>query len=151
MRHRGGAKCACRVDPRRVTLPRAPRLCCVQPSGGPSMCQRSKENHSPHYFTPTEVVTSFMRRLLFDDPVTSLMTRLHGYVFEMSIFAFLVTQRQLPRGLFQTPPCKPAILFCSRFRRVTTVATDPATPAFDDPAISQLRLPQTSQRRRLAH
>eukprot|EP00964_Phaeocystis_antarctica_P100944 scaffold66483_cov51-Phaeocystis_antarctica.AAC.1 len=81
-----------------------------------------------------------MRRLLFDDPVTSLMTRLHGYVFEMSIFAFLVTQRQLPRGLFQTPPCKPAILFCSRFRRVTTVATDPATPAFKDPAIPAFRV-----------
>ena len=37
--------------------------------------------------------------------VTSLMTRLHGYVFEMSIFGSLVTQRQLPRGLFQSPHC----------------------------------------------
>ena len=60
------------------------------PPEGPSTCQRR---------CSTALLLFYPHRgcYLFDDPVTCLMTRLPGYVFE--------------RGLFQTPPC--SLLFFS--------------------------------------
>ena len=54
MRHRGGAKCACRVDPSTSggAAENTSSMYACNPPEGPSMCQRA-QNRSPYYFTPT--------------------------------------------------------------------------------------------------
>ena len=61
MRHRGGAQNAPAgwTPPRRVALPRAPRLCACNPLEGPSMCVQlsqpnatAKKRQSPHLGAP---------------------------------------------------------------------------------------------------
>ena len=77
---------------------------------------------------------------LFDDPVTCLMTRLPGYVFEVGSNRFIKQVTASLRGFFCLKQVTSADNFYGTVQRVTRPVLDPAVPADKDPAIPAFRV-----------
>eukprot|EP00964_Phaeocystis_antarctica_P016668 scaffold9172_cov52-Phaeocystis_antarctica.AAC.4 len=75
MRHRGGAKCACRVDPSTSggAAESTSSMYACNPPEGPSMCQRSPQNRLRQVPLPLHIIYPHSCGYLSHEAVASFM------------------------------------------------------------------------------